>query len=128
MQVTKFRVQAIREDGLVVEAGRELALASGAAAGTASLQLAFAWPSGEPQHLKFRLAATDSTFVGEWSAETGVVTVGELATVWDWTSSSGCLSQAGRGGPYSSCGCGGSPCQAHLFDAVTSSLPHTLCE
>lgn len=76
-QVSKFRVQAIREDGLVVEEARELALASGVSAGAASLQLVFAWPSGEPQRLKFRLAATDSTFAGPWSAETNAVTVGE---------------------------------------------------
>ena len=72
-------MQAIREDGLVVEEARELALASGVSPGTASLQLVFDWPSGEPQRLKFRLAATDSTFAGPWSAETNVVTVGECS-------------------------------------------------
>lgn len=82
--MTKFRVQAIREDGLVVEEARELALASSVAAGTASLQLVFAWPSGEPQRLKFRLAATDSTFAGPWSAETNTVTVGEWCSVCSW--------------------------------------------
>ena len=77
-QVSKFRVQAIREDGLIVEEARELALPSGVAASADGLQLEFAWPSGEPQRLKFRLAATDSTFAGPWSAETNTVTVGEF--------------------------------------------------
>ena len=75
--MSKFRVQAIREDGLVVEAGRELTLASGVADGTADLQLVFTPASGNPQRLKFRLAATDGTFAGDWSAESNVVTVGE---------------------------------------------------
>ena len=80
--MSKFRVQAIREDGLVVEEARELALASPASESDASLQLVFDWLSAEPQRLKFRLAATDSTFAGPWSAETDVVTVGEWAP---WT-------------------------------------------
>ncbi|PRW20837.1 Ig-like domain repeat [Chlorella sorokiniana] len=78
-KVAKFRVQAIREDGLVVEEARELALAAPVDESTASLQLVFAWPSAAPQRLKFRLAATDSTFAGPWSAETNTVTVGQPA-------------------------------------------------
>ncbi|PRW20918.1 fibronectin type III domain-containing [Chlorella sorokiniana] len=78
-KVAKFRVQAIREDGLVIEEARELALAAPVDKSTASLQLAFAWPSGEPQRLKFRLAATDGTAVGDWSAESNTVTVGQPA-------------------------------------------------
>ena len=77
LQVAKFRVQAIREDSLVVEAGRELTLDSEAAAGATGLQLAFTPSSGNPQRLKFRLAATDGTFAGDWSAESNVVTIGE---------------------------------------------------
>lgn len=85
-QVSKFRIQAIREDGLVLEQARELSLSAPVAAGAAGLQLAFEWPSGAPQRLKFRVAATDGAFAGPWSAESETVTVGEWrrgGRVWE---------------------------------------------
>lgn len=77
-QITKVRVQAIREDGLVVEAGLNVDLETGAAAGATGLKVVFTPSSGNPQRLKFRLAATDGTFAGDWSLESNVVTIGEL--------------------------------------------------
>ena len=77
LQVSKILVQAIREDGLVVGAPQSFTLDTPVAKSAADLQVASDWSSGTPQRLKFKVAATDGTFTGAWSAETGVVTVGE---------------------------------------------------
>lgn len=77
LQVSKFVVQAIREDGLVVGAPQSFTLETAVAKSAADLQVAYDWSSGTPQRLKLEVAATDGTFTGAWSAETSVVTVGE---------------------------------------------------
>jgi len=77
LQVSQFLVQPIREDGLVVGAPQSFTLETAVAKSAADLQVAYDWSSGTPQRLKFKVAATDGTFTGTWSAEAGVVTVGE---------------------------------------------------
>lgn len=69
-------VHAIREDGLVVGAPQSFTLDPAVDKGATGLQLVYVWASGAPQRLKFKAAATDGTSVGDWSAETAVVTVG----------------------------------------------------
>lgn len=82
-----FLVQAIREDGLVVGAPQSFTLDPVVDKGATGLQLVYAWASGTPQRLKFKVAATDGTFVGDWSAASTVVSVGEqrvmCKSVWN---------------------------------------------